>query len=73
MNLKINFRIEELEILMFNNKLQIHPREHIKKIFNNYLKKGLIGVRKIMQIRCYAQIVKMLLRSCGAGIAAVMI
>ena len=50
----------------------VHPSDHIKKIFSNIPKAGLIGVEK----EPYADTMlcpnseKAILRSCGAGIAA---
>ena len=50
----------------------VHPKQHIKKIFSNIPKSGLIGVEK----EPYADTLlcpdseKAILRSCGAGIAA---
>ncbi len=70
-NFKINFKeapIAEMEFISL-----VHPRKHIEKIFNNIPKKGLIGVEK----EPYADTMlcpnskNAILRSCGAGIAAV--
>lgn len=68
---KINFK--EAPIANIESITLVHPREHIKKIFNNIPKKGLIGVEK----EPYADTMlcpnskNAILRSCGAGIAAV--
>ena len=68
---KINFK--EAPIADMNLISLVHPREHIEKIFNNIPKKGLIGVQK----ETYADTMlcpnskNAILRSCGAGIAAV--
>ncbi len=70
-NFKINFKeapIAEMEFISL-----VHPRKHIEKIFYNIPKKGLIGVEK----EPYADTMlcpnskNAILRSCGAGIAAV--
>jgi len=70
-NLKANFReapLVDLEIVSL-----VHPKEHIKNIFSNIPKKGIIGVEK----EPYADTMlcpnskNAILRSCGAGIAAV--
>ena len=51
----------------------VHPRKHVEKIFNNIPKNGLIGVEK----EPYADTMlcpnskNAILRSCGAGLAAV--
>ena len=68
---KINFKeapIADMKLISL-----VHPRGHIEKIFNNIPKKGLIGVEK----EPYADTMlcpnskNAILRSCGAGIAAV--
>ena len=68
---KINFKeapIADIEIISL-----VHPKKYIEKIFNNIPNKGLIGVEK----EPYADTMlcpnskNAILRSCGAGIAAV--
>ncbi len=70
-NFKIKFKeapIAEMEFISL-----VHPRTHIEKIFYNIPNKGLIGVEK----EPYADTMlcpnskNAILRSCGAGIAAV--
>ena len=68
---KIYFK--EAPIANIESVTLVHPKEHIKKILNNIPKKGLIGVEK----EPYADTMlcpnskNAILRSCGAGIAAV--
>ena len=68
---KINFKqapIADMKIISL-----VHPRKHVEKIFNNIPKNGLIGVEK----EPYADTMlcpnskNAILRSCGAGLAAV--
>ncbi len=68
---KINFKeapIADMKIISL-----VHPRKHIEKIFKNIPKNGLIGVEK----EPYADTMlcpnskNAILRSCGAGLAAV--
>ena len=70
-NLKIN--LKEAPIADIESISLVHPRKHIERIFNNIPKKGLIGVEK----EPYADTMlcpnskNAILRSCGAGLAAV--
>ncbi len=69
--LKINFK--EAPLAKMNEIILVHPKEHIEKIFNNIPKEGLLGVEE----EPYADTIlcpnskNAILRSCGAGIAAV--
>ena len=69
--LKINFK--EAPLAKMSEISLVHPKEHIDKIFNNIPKEGLTGVEK----EPYADTMlcpdskNAILRSCGAGIAAV--
>jgi len=69
--LEINFK--EAPIAKMSEIILVHPKNHIDKIFNNIPKEGLIGVEK----EPYADTLlcpdskNAILRSCGAGIAAV--
>ena len=69
--LKINFK--EAPIAKMSEIILVHPKEHIDRIFSNIPKKGLLGVEK----EPYADTLlcpdskNAILRSCGAGIAAV--
>jgi acetoin utilization deacetylase AcuC-like enzyme len=69
--LEINFK--EAPIAKMSEIILVHPKDHIDKIFNNIPKEGLIGVEK----EPYADTLlcpdskNAILRSCGAGIAAV--
>ncbi len=68
---KINFK--EAPIADIETISLVHPRKHIEKIFGNIPKNGLIGVEK----EPYADTMlcpnskNAILRSCGAGLAAV--
>jgi len=68
---KINFK--EAPIADMKTISLVHPRKHIEKIFKNIPKNGLIGVEK----EPYADTMlcpdskNAILRSCGAGLAAV--
>jgi acetoin utilization deacetylase AcuC-like enzyme len=68
---KINFK--EAPLAKMSEIILVHPKEHIDKIFNNIPKEGLTGVEK----EPYADTMlcpdskNAILRSCGAGIAAV--
>ena len=70
-NFKIN--LKEAPIADIESISLVHPRKHIERIFNNIPKKGLIGVEK----EPYADTMlcpnskNAILRSCGAGLAAV--
>ena len=70
-DLKINFK--EAPLVKMSEIILVHPKEHIDKIFNNIPKEGLLGVEK----EPYADTIlcpnskNAILRSCGAGIAAV--
>ena len=70
-NLKVEFKeapLADLEIVSL-----VHPKKHIKQIFSNIPKEGIVGVEK----EPYADTMlcpnskNAILRSCGAGIAAV--
>jgi len=69
--LKINFK--EAPIAKMSEIILVHPKDHIDKIFSNIPKEGLRGVEK----EPYADTLlcpdskNAILRSCGAGIAAV--
>ena len=69
--LKVNFK--EAPIAKMSEIILVHPKEHIDTIFSNIPKKGLLGVEK----EPYADTLlcpdskNAILRSCGAGIAAV--
>ena len=69
--LLINFK--EAPLADMNSITLVHPKDHIDKMFKNIPKKGLIGVEK----EPYADTMlcpdskNAILRSCGAGIAAV--
>jgi len=69
--LKINFK--EAPLATMDEIILVHPKEHIEKIFNNIPTEGLVGIEK----EPYADTLlcpdskNAILRSCGAGIAAV--
>jgi len=69
--LKINFK--EAPIAKMSEITLVHPKDYIDKIFNNIPKEGLLGVER----EPYADTLlcpdskNAILRSCGAGIAAV--
>jgi acetoin utilization deacetylase AcuC-like enzyme len=69
--LKINFK--EAPLATMDEIILVHPKEHIEKIFNNIPKEGILGVEQ----EPYADTMlcpnskNAILRSCGAGIAAV--
>jgi len=68
---KIDFKkapIADLDIVSL-----VHPKKYIEKIFSNIPKKGLIGVEKepYADTMLCANSKNAILRSCGAGIAAV--
>ena len=69
--LKIHFK--EAPLAKMSEIILVHPKEHIDKIFNNIPKEGLLGIEK----EPYADTLlcpnskNAILRSCGAGIAAV--
>jgi acetoin utilization deacetylase AcuC-like enzyme len=69
--LKINFK--KAPIAKMSEIILVHPKDHIDKIFNNIPKEGLRGLEK----EPYADTLlcpdskNAILRSCGAGIAAV--
>jgi len=69
--LEINFK--EAPIAKMSEIILVHPKDHIDKIFNNIPTKGLIGIEK----EPYADTLlcpdskNAILRSCGAGIAAI--
>ncbi|MDC1092954.1 histone deacetylase family protein [Pelagibacteraceae bacterium] len=68
---KINFK--EAPLAKMSEITLVHPKEHIERIFNNIPKAGLFGVEK----EPYADTLlcpdskNAILRSCGAGIAAI--
>ena len=65
-------KLKDAPLADFEKISLVHPKQHIKKIFSNIPKSGLIGVEK----EPYADTMlcpdskKAILRSCGAGIAA---
>ena len=69
--LKINFK--EAPLATMDEIILVHPKEHIEKIFNNIPKEGILGIEQ----EPYADTMlcpnskNAILRSCGAGIAAV--
>ena len=69
--LKINFK--EAPLAKMSEIILVHPKEYIDRIFSNIPKEGLLGVEK----EPYADTMlcpdskNAILRSCGAGIAAV--
>ena len=69
--LKINFK--EAPLAKMSEIILVHPKNHIDTIFSNIPKEGLLGVEK----EAYADTLlcpdskNAILRSCGAGIAAV--
>jgi len=68
---KINFK--EAPLAKMSEIILVHPKEHIEAIFNNIPKEGLFGVEKEPSadtILC-PDSKNAILRSCGAGIAAV--
>ena len=70
-DLKFNFK--EAPLAKMSEIILVHPKEHIEAIFNNIPKEGLLGVEKEPSadtILC-PDSKNAILRSCGAGIAAV--
>ena len=70
-DLQINFK--EAPLAKMSEIILVHPKEHIEAIFNNIPKEGLLGVEKEPSadtILC-PDSKNAILRSCGAGIAAV--
>ena len=70
-DLQINFK--EAPLAKMSEIILVHPKEHIAAIFNNIPKEGLLGVEKEPSadtILC-PDSKNAILRSCGAGIAAV--
>ena len=68
---KINFK--EAPLAKMSEIILVHPKEHIEAIFNNIPKEGLFGIEKEPSadtILC-PDSKNAILRSCGAGIAAV--
>ena len=69
--LEVNFK--EAPIAKMSEIILVHPKDHIDKIFNNIPTEGLIGIEK----EPYADTLlcpdskNAILRSCGAGIAAI--
>ena len=69
--LEINFK--DAPLAKLSEIILVHPKKHIEKIFNNIPKEGLVGIEK----EPYADTLlcpnsrNAILRSCGAGIAAV--
>ena len=69
--LEINFK--EAPLAKMSEIILVHPKDHIDKIFNNIPTEGLIGIEK----EPYADTLlcpdskNAILRSCGAGIAAI--
>ena len=69
--LEVNFK--EAPLAKMNEIILVHPKEHIEKIFSNIPTEGLMGIEK----EPYADTLlcpdsrNAILRSCGAGIAAV--
>ena len=70
-NLKVEFK--EAPLADLETVSLVHPKQHIEQIFSNIPKKGIVGVEK----EPYADTMlcpdskNAILRSCGAGIAAV--
>ena len=70
-NLKVEFK--EAPLADLETVSLVHPKQHIERIFSNIPKEGLVGVEK----EPYADTIlcpdskNAILRSCGAGIAAV--
>ena len=69
--LKINFK--EAPIAKMSEIILVHPKEYIDTIFNNIPKEGLLGVEKepFADTLLCPDSKNAILRSCGAGIAAV--
>ena len=70
-NLKVEFKeapLADLETVSF-----VHPKQHIKQIFSNIPKAGIVGVEKepYADTMLCPESKNAILRSCGAGIAAV--
>ncbi len=69
---ELNVEFKESPLANLDTVFLVHPQNHIKKIFSNIPKKGLIGVEK----EPYADTMlcpnseRAILRACGAGIAA---
>ena len=68
---KINFK--EAPLAKMSEITLVHPKEHIETIFNNIPKAGLLGVEKepFADTMLCPDSKNAILRSCGAGIAAV--
>ncbi len=70
-DIKISFK--EAPLADMDSISLVHPKKHIEKIFSNIPKSGLIGVEKepYADTMLCSNSKKAILRSCGAGIAAV--
>jgi acetoin utilization deacetylase AcuC-like enzyme len=68
---KINFK--EAPLAKLNDITLVHPKEHIDTIFSNIPKEGLLGLEKepFADTMLCPDSKNAILRSCGAGIAAV--
>ena len=70
-NLKIEFK--EAPLADLETVSLVHPKQHIEQIFSNIPKKGIVGVEKepYADTMLCPESKNAILRSCGAGIAAV--
>ena len=70
-NLKVEFK--EAPLADLETVSLVHPKQHIDKIFSNIPKKGIVGVEKepYADTMLCPESKNAILRSCGAGIAAV--
>ena len=70
---KLNVEIKEAPIADLETVSLVHPKQHIEEIFSNIPKKGIVGVEKepFADTMLCPDSKNAILRSCGAGIAAV--
>ena len=70
-NLKVEFK--EAPLADLETVSLVHPKQHIEKIFSNIPKEGIVGVEKepYADTMLCPESKNAILRSCGAGIAAV--
>ena len=70
---EINIEIKNAPLVDLDTVSLAHPKKHIEAIFSNIPKKGLIGVEKepYADTMLCSNSKNAILRSCGAGIAAV--
>jgi acetoin utilization deacetylase AcuC-like enzyme len=70
-NLKVEFK--EAPLADLETVSLVHPKQHIKQIFSNIPKAGIVGVEKepYADTMLCPESKNAILRSCGAGIAAV--